>query len=194
MPALGVGGAAGSLNHWEDNMYWRKKKLKYNILIPIIVKPFEEFTKQETQEYFDWYISKIPERVQYLSTYSGVILDYSLDSLVNIWVWFIKIAEKEKTPKIRIKELKEQLKGLPKDIADAILQENREQLTLETIYIARDIALYYGEVYVRNNKPLYWGYHTDINKDSFANRPLIMGFEDRDYTPPFQFNIDPVFL
>lgn len=175
-------------------MYWKKKFLKYNILIPLNVKAFEEFTKEETEEYFSWYVKKIPERVQYLSTYSGVLLDFSVNSLVDIWAWFIKSAEIEKTPQIRIKELKEQLKGQPKEITDASLRENREQLTLETMYIARDIAMYYGEVFVRNNKPLYWGYHTDINKDSFANRPLIMGFEDRDYSPPFQFNIDPVFF
>ena len=175
-------------------MYWRKKFLKYDILIPLNVKAFEEFTKEETEEYFKWFVNKIPERVQYLSAYSGVLLDFSVNSLVDIWAWFIKIAEIEKTPQIRIKELKEQLKGQPKEIADAMLQENREQLTLETMYIARDIGMYYGEVQVRNNKSLYWGYHTDINEDSFANRPLIKGFEDRNYSPPFQFDSDPVFF
>lgn len=175
-------------------MYWKKKILKYDILIPSNVKAFEEFTKEEIDEYFKWFVNKIPERVTYLSTYSGVCLDFSVNSLVDIWDWFIKTAEIEKTPQIRMKELKEQLKGQPKEIADATLKENREQLTLETMYIARDIAMYYGEVFVRNNKSLYWGYHTDVKADSFANRPLIMGFEDRNYSPYFQFHSDPVFF
>lgn len=58
----------------------------------------------------------------------------------------------------------------------------------------RDIAMYYGEVEIRNNNALYWGYHTDIKEDSFANRPLIIGYEDRDYNPPFQFHSDPDFF
>lgn len=175
-------------------MYWKKKKLKYEILVPTILKPFEDFTEQETQEYFDWYISKIPERIQILAAYSGVILDYSPESLVDIWTWFIKNVEIEKTPKVRIEELKKQLQGQPKDYMDSVLKENEQQLSLESMYILRDIAMYIGEVDVRNNNALYWGFHTDVHLDSFANRPIIMGYEDRDYTPPFKFHSDPLFF
>jgi len=174
-------------------MYWQKKKATYDILIPENTKPFEEFSKTETEEYFSWYINKIPERAQYLSLFSSILLDHSVESLVGIWSWFIKIAKKEKTPAIKITELKMQLKGQPKEFIDSIIQENKEQLSLETMYIARDIAMYFGEVAVKNNKALYWGYHTDIKKDSFANRPLVMGYEDRSFTPPYKFYIDPDF-
>ena len=37
-------------------MYWQKKRLSYDILIPPIQKPFVEFNLSETETYFKWYI------------------------------------------------------------------------------------------------------------------------------------------
>ena len=54
----------------------KKKDLKYDILVPIYVKSFEEFSEQETKIYFDWYISKIQGRIEYISNFSGIPLDY----------------------------------------------------------------------------------------------------------------------
>jgi len=175
-------------------MYWQKKKSTYDILIPPITKPFEEFTLNEAENYFNWHMSNLVERVLYLKKYSKVQLDYSVNSLIDIWAWFLKVAGAEKTPKEKLDEIKNQLKGKPKDLINTILQEQSEQFTLETEYIIRDIAMYFGEVIVKNNSSIYWGYHTDTKKDSFANLPLLMGFEDRDFNPPFNAAFDPVFI
>ena len=178
-------------------MYWRKRELNYNILIPEIperAKSLDDLTPQEAEEFFNWYIGKIPERVQYLSSYSGIALDYSVDSLVDIWAWFLGIVEIEKTPPARMSELKKDLGGMPRDMANEVLKEHARQPTLESMYIAKDIGMYDGEVSVRNNNALYWGYHTDVKKDSFANRPLVMGYEDRNFDPPWQYYDDPDFF
>lgn len=175
-------------------MYWKRKKLAYNILIPPINKPFAEFTLKETECYFQWHINHIDERVIYLSDFSGITLDYTVESLVDIWRWFLEIAEIEKTPKRKINELEKQLGKIPKEIADTILTEQKEHFTLQTEYIIRDIAMYFGQVYVKNNPSISWGYHTDINKDSFANMPLLVGFEDRDFNPPFKVEFEPIFI
>lgn len=174
-------------------MYWQKKKLNYDILIPPITKPFETFSLNEAEDYFNWFISNLDKRAFYLEKYSNARLDYSVDSLIEIWSWFLKVADIEKTPKEKLDEIKVQLKGKPKDFINNIIQEQLEQFTLETEYVIRDVAMYFGEVIVRNNNSIYWGYHTDIKKDSFANRPLLMGFEDRDFDPPFKASFDPVF-
>lgn len=174
-------------------MYWQKKKLNYDILIPPITKPFEVFSLNEAEDYFNWFISNLDKRAFYLEKYSNARLDYSVDSLIEIWSWFLKVADIEKTPKEKLDEIKVQLKGKPKNFINNIIQEQLEQFTLETEYVIRDVAMYFGEVIVRNNNSIYWGYHTDIKKDSFANRPLLMGFEDRDFNPPFQASFDPVF-
>lgn len=174
-------------------MYWRKKKLHYDILIPPITKPFEKFSPSEAETYFKWFLSQLDKRIEYLQDYSQITLNYSIDSLVDIWEWFLNIAEIERTPKIKINDIKMQLKDQPKEIAEIILKEQSEQFTLETEYIIRDIAMYFGEVCTKNNPSISWGYHTDITADSFANMPLLIGFEDRDYEPPFKASFDPIF-
>lgn len=173
-------------------MYWQKKRLSYDILIPPIQKPFEEFNLSETETYFKWYISQICNRIKYLQNYSDITLNYSVDSLVDIWGWFLRTAEIEKTSKSKMNEVRRQLKGQPKEIAEVVLKEQSEQFTLETEYIIRDIAMYFGEVYIKNNSAISWGYHTDVKADSFANMPLLVGFEDRDFDPPFKANFEPV--
>lgn len=167
-------------------MYFRKKKLDYDIFIPPYNKEFNKMTKDEANEYFEWYKDNINNRITYLQSYSNLKLDYSVESLVDIWGWFLKNAEIEKTPFIRLMELRKQLKGQPKEIKKDIINEQKYQLSLQTEYIIRDIAMYFGEVYIKNNNSIYWGYHTNIHADSFANMPVLMGFEDRDFTPPFK--------
>ena len=175
-------------------MYWKRKKLNYDILISPIDKPFAEFDQNEANYYFQWYISHIKERVKYLSDYSGIVLDYSVDSLVFIWRWFLEIAEIEKTPAKGMKELRKDLKSFPKEITHAVLSERGKQFSLQTEYIIRDIAMYFGQLYVENNRSISWGYHTDTNKDSFANMPLLIGFEDREFDPPFKVEFEPCFI
>lgn len=55
-----------------------------------------EFTPQEVEAYFQWFIGIRLQRIAYLQAYLGVALDYSIDSLIDIWSWFLSIAEIEK--------------------------------------------------------------------------------------------------
>mgnify|MGYP004687103889 FL=1 len=175
-------------------MYWHKKKIDYDILIPPINKQFKNFTKKEAESYFEWYKNQLNPRIEYLRKYSGVDLGYSVNSLVDIWGWFLKIAETEKAPKAKTEEVRNRLKSQPKEIIEDVLNEQSRQFSLETEYIIRDIAMYFGEVYVKNNSSIAWGYHTDVKADSFANMPLLVGFEDRDFTPAFKTHFEPLFM
>lgn len=174
-------------------MFWNKKNIVYDILIPPLDKPFSEFSYAEAKSFFDWYIDNIPHRIEYLQSFSKINLDLSVDSLETIWDWFLSNASIEKTPSPRLDKIKSQLINLPNEIAKSIIDENSIQFTLQTEYILRDIAMYFGEVCVQNSKTIYWGFHTDLAKDSFANKPLLMGFCDRDFTPPFKTSFDPEF-
>lgn len=174
-------------------MYWNKKILNYDILIPPLSKPFDMLSLEEATNYFEWYINCIPKRIEYLRRVSNLQLDFSSESLVPLWNWLLKHAEIENTPKARLKEFNSQIKAMPYDIANTVLKENETQFSLQTEYILRDIAMYFGEVCVKNNQAIYWGFHTDTEKDSFANMPILMGFLDRDFSPPFQAEFDPTF-
>ena len=172
-------------------MYWKKEKLDYEILVFPLEKPIEKLTPKQMDKFFHWYIEQIPQRVAYLENYSGVRLDYSLESLVPIWHWFLKHAKLEKTPLVTrlnlLKSLKED--NVPREIAREIQSESKYQFSLQTEYIMNDITMYFGEVGVRNYDSIYWGYET--SKRKIYNRPLIMGFVDRDYPPPNTVAFDP---
>lgn len=174
-------------------MYWKRKKLKYDILIPPLNKPLDMLNSEEAKAYFDWYINSIPSRIEYLKHISNLQLDFSPESLIPLWGWLLKQAEIENTPKAKLKELNSRMKTMPCDIASTVTEENKVQFSLQTEYILLDIAMYFGEVCVRNNPTIYWGFHTDGEKDSFVNRPILMGFLDRDFSPPFQAEFDPTF-
>ena len=80
----------------------------------------------------DRYKNQLNPRIEYLRKYSGVDLDYSVNSLVDIWGWFLKIAETEKAPKAKTEEIRNRLKSLPKEIIEDVLNEQSRQFSLET--------------------------------------------------------------
>lgn len=167
-------------------MYWRRDKLDYDILIFPHGNSIKKLTPKQMDKFFHWYIEQIPQRVAYLENYSGVRLDYSLESLVPIWHWFLEHAKIEETPKFSLwKELKKNI--VPREIAREIQSES--EYSLQTKCIMIDITMYFGEVGVRNYDSIYWGY--DTSKRTIYNRPLIMGFVDRDYPPPNTVSFDP---
>ena len=160
-------------------MFWRRKKLTYEISIPPIVKPFDQMSKKDAQEYFDWYKSTMQERIAYLGTVSKVDLDYSPASLRRLWAWFLRRGEVEITPKEKLANLEEQLRAANSPFVKEVLADNEKQLTLETEIIVQDIARYFGEVFIKNNPSLYWGYYSRPKNDAFVNQPVLMGMPNR---------------
>lgn len=170
------------------------------LLIPID-KPFIKLTPEEAKEYFDWFIMHVDERSEYLKQKVAENLrldtnkiDFSLDSLIYIWRWFLSVAELNKTPKVILDKIKDLLNknGKPKEFIEDMLQENKMELSVFSHYVIRDIGMYVGKMFVTNFQSLRWDYHTDIEKDSFANMPQIFGFIDNTYTPPFEEQFEPI--
>ena len=76
-------------------MFWRYRKLHYEILIPQLDKNICQLKEKEAEEFFAWYMEKLPERVAYVSNVCakelGVPLekmDCSPESLLLLWKWF----------------------------------------------------------------------------------------------------------
>lgn len=162
-------------------MFWRERKMKYNIPIAPLDKPTYLLTKKEAQKFFDWYVSILDERVEYLREFTKLSLDYSSDSLAPLWSWFLKHAEIEYTPQERLNELEEELRLTRNPLQDIVLAENARQFTLETEYIMHDIAMYLGEVFVKNHPSIFWGFYTKPKSDSFVNCPVLLGFPNEIY-------------
>lgn len=160
-------------------MFWKKAKKEYSILLPPIHKPIKALNKKEAQAYFEWYIGKIEERIAYLQSVSNVSLDYSPESLIPLWAWFIKNAELEKIPEEKMNDLRNQLKSHNHLFVESIIAGSQHQLTMETEYLLQDIAKYFGQVFVKNYDSVHWGYYTAPKTDAFVNCPLIMGFPNQ---------------
>ena len=174
-------------------MYWRFRKLAYDILIPKLDKSIYKLTKKEAAAYFKWFMDQVPERVAYVSQVCAKELhisvkrmDCSPKSLVLLWKWFRKRAETE--PVIRTEEEKKQ-----PGYADGMFR-NERQLTLETEYILRDIGMYLGETFRKNHPQIYWTYYTEPKRDFFANHPLLKGFVDMTTGVPFYAAFEPIHM
>lgn len=175
-------------------MYWKKKKLDYDILIPPLYKPFDSLSLDETETFFKWHQSHIPMRIEYLAQRSGCALDYSFESLIPLWSWFLTHAQVEPVTYPTKRKLRMHLNNHHKQHIDYVTSQENSQLSLQTLYIIRDIGMYVGEIFIRCSSKINWSFHTDTEQDSFANIPLLTGFEDSDFSPPFHMQFEPTHM
>ena len=158
--------------------------MNYEILIPRLDKNIFQLNEAEAEEYFEWFIAQIPQRVSYLTgvcakelRISEEKLDCSPESLLLIWKWFRRRARTEKQMNVDKKQ---------------VYQGNQRQLTLETEYILRDIGMYFGETFRKNHSNIYWDYYTKPRRDFFVNHPVLKGFVDMTTGRPFQCCFEPI--
>lgn len=182
-------------------MFWKRNDIDYNILIPPITKPVVEFSAAETASYFAWFIEQIPGRIEYMacqcSKQLGISrskIDMEPDSLKYVWRWFLGIAEIERTPNQKLEHLIGIYSKYPYAIQEYLLRNHKEQFSLQTEYILLDIGMYMGEVFIKNNPVLYWGYFTEPRTDFSVNKPVLLGFADSRFTPPFLTEFDPIHM
>ncbi len=172
-------------------MQWRPKKIKYDILVPNLDRSIFELNEQEAADYFGWYVERIPARVAYVSKVCAKSLhipvekmDCSPESLLLLWKWFRRKARTERV--IREKS--------QSDLSPGNLLANTRQLTLETEYILRDVGMYLGETFRKNHPNIYWTYYTKPRRDFFVNHPLLKGFIETSFGPPFEACFEPIHM
>ena len=170
-------------------MNWIPGKINYDILIPPLEKSIYQLSERETANYFELFMHKIPERITYLSDRCASdlrirpdCLDLSPESLLLLWKWFRRKAKTETVV---------QTAGTPEG---GQTQRKERQLTLQTEFILRDIGMYLGETFVKNHEGIYWTYYTKPKRDFFVNHPLLKGFVDHAYDPPFEMCFEPVHM
>lgn len=161
----------------QNNILRFKKDIRYDLLVPPLGFDFQGMTSKQAQSNFDWFISKIPERTDYLTTrcsedlkISRTCLDYTAESLTLIWKWFLQTARVEKPPKEEL----EKMKVTAKIFGESFI--NYEQFSVATKYIIRDIGMYTGQCFVLNYPILHWDFRTKPKNSIMVNKPLIAGF------------------
>lgn len=157
--------------------FYFRKEIKYDNIISPVGDDFENMSPSQAKEYFQWFSSNIDDRIAYLNTMcaksmrkSSSRLDYSPNSLVLLWKWFLKTARLEPTPREELEEMENGAKVFGESFI------NYEHFTPTSKMVMQDIAIYLGECYVKNYDNLYWCYRTRPKRWVGVNRPVIGGF------------------
>jgi len=150
--------------------------MDYPLMDPPDYKPYDDMTRVEAKKHLEWYVNQIPERLELLrnafEATGGEVkekLDYSVESLRILWQWFMPLITKEtKTTE----ELEKEAKLLPSGAT-----RNLEKLSVGTLAIAMDIAIYLAEVFIRTCANVKWGLAKSRSKNYINyNRPVLLGF------------------
>ncbi len=145
---------------------------------PFKAKSFYEMTKREAQIHYDWFIEKIPFRIDQLKRfYSEIaqepaeVLDYSPESLVKLCGWYMKNAEIEEKTML---ELQKEIVRTPEIARENIL---KQQISAGWMAVAEDIAIYFAECFVKAHETVKWNLTTRPKNYIYVNRPVLIGFK-----------------
>ena len=167
--------------------------IKYDLLIPPLGMEYNKMTPRQARENFDWFMARIPERMEYFKKRCsqdlniGVeTLDFSAESFLYIWRWFLKTALIEKTPKSEVEEMKVKYAHF----GDTWVEY--ERFSVATEYILRDIGMYIGQAFLHVSEFITWNYVTKPKNLVHVNAPILVGFVDLRYDPPFKPQFEPI--
>lgn len=162
-----------------------------------------EFTKKEARQYYEWFLSNVDERATYLRDFISEKqnierskLDFSPDSLVHVWKWFLSVASVEIISEEEVTEVKQAYAGVPQPIFDELVRERSLRLSATTEYVLRDIGMYISKMFIDNYSMLTWNLKLKPKSDVHANLPVIVGFVDDNpsYEKPYRPELEPVDL
>jgi hypothetical protein len=174
----------------------------FPILPPFEFKSFDDMSKKEAQRYFDWFMETKSARLEQLKKlvddtgYEGARLDYSGESLVYVWRWYLDNVELVDRPEEELREeVERETAGLTKiaiskggvmtelnqqQMYDHFYNEKpRRKISTPWRFIARDIGLYLGECLIKKHEDrgLYWGFVTKKTFEQF--KPAVLGLKSR---------------
>lgn len=171
-----------------------KKSFDYPIAVPPFkVIAFEDMTKAQAQEHFDWFVSLIPERLallrkMYQRETDRQDLDYTFESLVPFWVWMRRHVETTgRKQVIELTRPRGAEKGPP-------VRLEEEPYTLATLALIEDAGRYVAEIFMRHYPFIRWTLPRISDKKSVNyDLPVLEGIVSR-YGPggsriePIEFN------
>lgn len=172
-----------------------KADVQYDLMVPPLGLDFNNMSPKQAKQNFDWCMSVMPERMEYFRERCSKDLkiplsklDYSPESLIIVWRWFLKTARLERTPKTELDKMIQAAKVFGESYI------NREQFTVATQFIMRDIGMYIGQVFVTNNSQLSWSYYIKPKNEVNVNQPVIVGFYYKDQYTEGEVKINPMNL
>lgn len=145
---------------------------------PFETTDFYSLNAKQAKEFFEFYIKEIPGRMEFLREYllyDGVEIDfdYSPESLITLWAWYLSKVKIRKKSKM---ELIMEASKHPRWMKESIMEDMYDVSTGDVYFW--DVAIYFAEVIVRNNPAIHWGYFTKPKNYVSVNRPVLVGFKN----------------
>lgn len=167
----------------------------YQLCTLPIGSAYFKLSMPEAKDNFNQFMHMIPERINYLTTrcandlrISTKMLDMSPESLVLIWRWFLKNACVVDNGEREMVELRKHFGHLGESFIGG------KRLSAVTKFVLQDIGMYLGEAFVCNCSSIRWELCTRPRNSIFINRPVLVGFVDNNYTPPFRNIFEPTHM
>jgi hypothetical protein len=138
-------------------------------------------SKKEREEYYNWYMGIMPERlkdlfklIKHSKEYDAWLPDYTSKSLEILGQWFSENVQTRKNTKGEIAEIYAKSPGWFKSV-----EIEDWDLTEASFSLAFDIGLYIGNVFIKNNSELSW-FHVNKGRKDYSNygQPVIDGFKN----------------
>ena len=158
----------------------------YKIIESPYTNKFDQMTKKELKEFYDWYVCIIPSRIEILSKtvkaskgFQKWKADFSPQSLIKLEEWIDKNLDKSQ-------QTLDWILSISPNSSHWFNEEEDEkwEKTNETVSLAIDCGIYFGEVMLFNNLTLKWIHGTNLSKrDFYYGQPLISGFGKIDLAP-----------
>lgn len=172
----------------------------YEVLVPPFKLDFDNWTKEQAEEYRDWFIENMHERAEYVmemcrasslfSRFSRRLPLSSPDNLLIVWKWFRRVARTESVSEEEIEAQRAQFDYLGESFI------SKTQRTVLTECIISDIGMLMSVILTENYSDLYWDIIRSPKNHVYLNRPVIKGFIDNNprYPKPFEAVFEPVHM
>lgn len=154
-------------------------KMEYTLsLPPFQMKDFLDMNEEEAKQFFDWYVSEIPNRMHMLYEVANhqVSLDYTRGSLMPLFQWYLDQIELHELSESDIALILDSIRDVSETIFDEekeLLLENPYEVSADNIDLAMDIAIYYAQTIIHHFPEVRWTYFTSPRNHSDLNEPVL---------------------
>ncbi len=154
--------------------------LNYPLIAPPFdMKDFDEMNKGEAKQFFDWYISEIPSRLNVLEqlTQGKIELDFSPASLIHLFDWYLSVINLYKLSEEELEEIFQSWDDLPWFLYESekeSLLEHPYEIDQEDYALALDISIYFAETIRAHFPEVQWAYKTKPKSDAELNQPILL--------------------
>jgi hypothetical protein len=156
--------------------------MAYGTIPPPFNLKFDEMSKSELKEYFQWFLGAIPQRLTELADavrkspgYEEWWGDYKPASLKALGDWFAAQIETRQRTDEELDKIKSHLK-FPIEVSD-------KELTDRTFLLTMDVGMYLSQVFLINHRSLRWEQPLGSRKFVDYGQPVLVGFGRAPFNP-----------